>query len=262
MTGSEFGFINEMDTDGLLHDVAKSELGWEQCLMYDKTGHRRPPSVFAVHGLYGSVINNEKSFFTNDPQSHPDSIGIPDGHQPITSFLGVPLVQDGKTIGVIAVANHEGGYSCEQQEDLEAIAPAVVQALKRKKEEHERKLAEEALSRERSLLESVMQATDVMLVLLDPQFNFLWVNSAYAETCQLKPEEMVGKNKDLYLAALKNTIPMFSETGKMDPKGADAVLSVFSVGSPEVANAKIDVSKTFTNKFVDQARKTTGLNAK
>jgi NitT/TauT family transport system substrate-binding protein len=76
------------------------------------------------------------------------------------------------------------------------------------------------------------------------------------------PEEMVGKNKDLYLAALKNTIPMFSETGKMDPKGADAVLAVFSVGSPEVANAKIDVSKTFTNKYVEQAKKTTGMNAK
>ncbi|HII00214.1 TPA: PAS domain S-box protein [Methanosarcinaceae archaeon] len=54
--------------------------------------------------------------------------------------------------------------------------------------------AEEALSRERSLLESVMQTTDVMLVLLDPQFNFPWVNPAYAETCQLKPEEMVGKS--------------------------------------------------------------------
>jgi len=58
------------------------------------------------------------------------------------------------------------------------------------------------------------------------------------------------------------SIPMFSETGKMDPKGADAVLAVFSVGSPEVANAKIDVGKTFTNRFVDQAKKTTGMNAK
>ena len=76
VTGSQFGFINEMGADGLLHDVAKSELGWEQCLMYDKTGHRRPPSDFVVHGLYGSVIINEKSFFTNDPQSHPDSIGV------------------------------------------------------------------------------------------------------------------------------------------------------------------------------------------
>ena len=86
-----------------------------------------------------------------------------------------------------------------------------------------------------------------------------WIHSHSAEDIMAKmPEEIVGKNKDLYLAALKNTIPMFSETGKMDPKGADAVLAVFSVGSPEVANAKVDVSKTFTNKFVDQAKKTTG----
>lgn len=194
LTGSQFGFINEMDTDGLLHDVAKSDLGWEQCLMYDKTGHRRPPSDFVVHGLYGSVIINEKSFFTNDPQSHPDSVGLPPGHPPLTSFLGVPLVQNVKTVGLIAVANRENGYSCEQLEDLEAIAPAVTQVLQRKREEQERMKAEEALSRERSLLESVMQTTDVMLVFLDPQFNFLWVNSAYAETCQLKPEEMIGKN--------------------------------------------------------------------
>jgi NitT/TauT family transport system substrate-binding protein len=39
----------------------------------------------------------------------------------------------------------------------------------------------------------------------------------------------------------------------MDPKGADAVLAVFSQSSPEVANAKIDLSKTYTNKFVEQA---------
>jgi NitT/TauT family transport system substrate-binding protein len=89
-----------------------------------------------------------------------------------------------------------------------------------------------------------------------------WIHSHSPEEIMAKmPEETVGKNKDLYLAALKNTIPMFSETGKMDPKGADAVLAVFSVGSPEVANARIDVSKTFTNKYVEQAKKTTG-NAK
>jgi NitT/TauT family transport system substrate-binding protein len=89
-----------------------------------------------------------------------------------------------------------------------------------------------------------------------------WIHSHSPEEIMAKmPDEMVGKNKELYLAALKNTIPMYSETGKMDPKGADAVLAVFSEGSPEVAKANIDVSKTFTNKFVEQA-KTTGMNAK
>ena len=90
-----------------------------------------------------------------------------------------------------------------------------------------------------------------------------WIHSHSAEDIMAKmPAEMVGKNKELYLAALKNTIPMFSESGKMDPKGADAVLAVFTESSPEVAKANIDVSKTFTNEYVDQARKTTGMNAK
>jgi NitT/TauT family transport system substrate-binding protein len=90
-----------------------------------------------------------------------------------------------------------------------------------------------------------------------------WIHSHTAEEIMAKmPDEMVGKDKALYLAALKNTMPMYSETGKMDPKGADAVLAVFSESSPEVAKARIDVSKTFTNKFVDQVKKTTGMNAK
>ena len=90
-----------------------------------------------------------------------------------------------------------------------------------------------------------------------------WIHAHSPEEIMEKmPPEMVGKNKEQYLAALKNTIPMYSQNGKMDPKGADAVLAVFSVGSPDVAKANIDVSKTWTNKFVDAARKTTGTSAK
>jgi len=90
-----------------------------------------------------------------------------------------------------------------------------------------------------------------------------WIHAHSPEDVMAKmPPEMVGKNKELYLAALKNTIPMYSETGKMDPKGAEAVLAVFSERSPEVAKANVDVIKNWTNKYVEQASKATGMNAK
>ena len=73
------------------------------------------------------------------------------------------------------------------------------------------------------------------------------------------PDELVGGDKALYLAALKNTLPMYSATGRMDPKGAQAVLAVFSQSVPEIAKAKIDLSKTYTNRFVDQANARTGM---
>ncbi len=80
-----------------------------------------------------------------------------------------------------------------------------------------------------------------------------WIHTHSPEEIMAKmPETMVGKDKELYLAALRNTIPMYSETGLMDPKGAAAVLAVFSEGSPEVAKANIDVSKTYTNRYVEQ----------
>jgi NitT/TauT family transport system substrate-binding protein len=87
-----------------------------------------------------------------------------------------------------------------------------------------------------------------------------WIHSHTPEDIMAKmPPELVGKDKDQYLAALKNTIPMYSETGRMDPKGASAVLAVFSQSSPDVAKANIDLSKTYTNTFVDAANKKMGM---
>jgi NitT/TauT family transport system substrate-binding protein len=86
-----------------------------------------------------------------------------------------------------------------------------------------------------------------------------WIHSHTAEEIAEKmPPELVGKDKPGYIAALKNTMPMYSETGLMDPKGAAAVLAVFSQSSPAVAKANIDLSKTFTNQYVEAANKKLG----
>ena len=81
-----------------------------------------------------------------------------------------------------------------------------------------------------------------------------WIQTHTPEEIMAKmPDEMVGGDKALYLAALKNTIPMYSQTGRMDPKGAEAVLAVFSQSSSEVAKANVDLLKTYTNRFVEKA---------
>jgi NitT/TauT family transport system substrate-binding protein len=84
-----------------------------------------------------------------------------------------------------------------------------------------------------------------------------WIHTHTPEEIMAKmPDELIGGDKALYLAALKNTIPMYSQTGLMDPKGAKAVLDVFSQSSEAVAKANIDLSKTYTNRFVEAAGKT------
>ena len=83
-----------------------------------------------------------------------------------------------------------------------------------------------------------------------------WIHSHTPEQIADKmPAEYIGKDKALYVAALKNTLPMYSLTGKMDPKGAEAVLAVFAQSSEAHRTTKIDLSKTYTNKYVDAANK-------
>jgi PAS domain S-box-containing protein len=135
ITGSKFGFIAEIGPDGLLHDIAISDPGWDLFAIRDQAGHRRFPSDFKIHGLYGRILLDGKGFFSNDPAALPSSIGTPENHPNLTAFLGVPLTHDGKVMGMIAVGNRESGYRVQELQSLEALSPAIVEAFYRSRAE-------------------------------------------------------------------------------------------------------------------------------
>jgi hypothetical protein len=168
--------------------------------MYDKTGHRRPPGNFKIHGLYGRILRDGKSLLANDPSSHPDSIGLPEGHPHLTAFLGVPLIQGGKTIGMVAVGNREGGYTQQQQQDLEAVVPAILQALLRKRAEEALKKAHDELEmrvQERThdlqeaqkYAESIVETIREPLVVLGADLKVISANSAFYKAFKVTPED-------------------------------------------------------------------------
>ena len=96
--GSKLGFVGLIGDDWLLHDIAISDMVG----VFDVRQDWASPfsGRFCFHSLYGSVINSEKSFFTNYPLSHPNNIGVPHDHPSLISFLGVPLVLDGGIMGL------------------------------------------------------------------------------------------------------------------------------------------------------------------
>ncbi len=145
VTGSRFGFIGEVDAAGRFSDIAISDPGWDACKMTESPGHRAMPTELKVNGIYGRVLRDGKGFFTNDPASHPDSIGPLPEHPRLESFLGVPLVRDGRTVGLVCVGNREGGYTSAELESLEAMVPTMVEALSRKRAEQELRDREERL---------------------------------------------------------------------------------------------------------------------
>jgi PAS domain S-box-containing protein len=136
VTQSKFSFLLEVNDQTGLADIAISDPGWEACQVQDRSGHGKRARVgFEIHGVYGRVILDGKSSFTNAPHSHPASIGTPPGHPPLEAFLGVPLLHAGETIGMVGLGNREGGYGSEDLEAAEALAPAIVQAFLSKRAE-------------------------------------------------------------------------------------------------------------------------------
>ncbi|GFO54778.1 hypothetical protein GMSM_17850 [Geomonas sp. Red276] len=134
VTGSRLGFIGEVREDGLVHDVETEGAGGEA---YPLAGSAdlTPPAALSLHGLYGEVIVSGRPLVTNSPAGHPASVGVPPEHPPLLSFLGVPLIHGGRAIGVIALANREGGYREEDVEAMTRLADATVQALIHKRAE-------------------------------------------------------------------------------------------------------------------------------
>jgi signal transduction histidine kinase/CheY-like chemotaxis protein len=86
---------------------------------------------------------------------------VPLGHPIIHNNLAAPLLFQGEAIGLLNLANKEGGYSEEDRETLEAIAariaPVLYAWIQRKLGEDARKQAEEALKRSRDELEIRVQ---------------------------------------------------------------------------------------------------------
>lgn len=136
LTGSRLGFLGEVNDEGLLDDIAVSHPDRSACSTDSPAGHGRVwLQDRAVRGLYGPVIRDGKAFFTNDPASHPESAGMPPRTPKLTAFLGVPLLHGSKVVGMMGLANREGGYRPEDLEAAEALAPVIVEALTRKRAE-------------------------------------------------------------------------------------------------------------------------------
>jgi PAS domain S-box-containing protein len=143
VTRSKFGFIGQLNCrTGRLDHIAISDPGWEHCWTPDTSGRG---TGFEMHGIYGRVLLDGKGFFTNDPPSHPDGVGTPPGHPPLTAFLSVPLVHAGETAGMLGLGNAEGGYGPEDLEAAATLATTIVQAFQRKRAEDALRESEERL---------------------------------------------------------------------------------------------------------------------
>jgi hypothetical protein len=116
LTCSEYGFIGEVFHDArgrpYLKSYATTNIAWndETQRLYEKATEKG--MIFSrLDCLYGAVLTTENLIISNDPANDSRACGLPPGHPPLYSFMGIPLMGREGMLGMAGLANRPGGYA-------------------------------------------------------------------------------------------------------------------------------------------------------
>ncbi len=244
LTGSKFGIIAELNAAGRLDTIALSDPGWSACRI-PKTNAVLLLKDLEVRGIYAGVVRDGRSAVINDPATHPERAGTPEGHPPLASFLGVPLKQAGKTIGMIGLANKEGGYDDYDREAVETMSMAIVESLMRKRAEAksrslnaelERRVLERTAELEAANRELEAFTYSVSHDLRQPLRSINGFSQALLEDCA---DSLEAEGKD----SLKRIVAATMRMGQL----IDDLLNLSRMTRMEMTHEKVNLSKNARN---------------
>jgi len=205
-TDSEYGFLDEVlrDADGTPYklSLALSDISW------DEASRRLYAQLVArnlefrnLDNLSGAPVLDQRVILANDVPEHPRYRGFPDGHPPMSNYLGMPLYYGGEIIGVAGVANRAGGYDEELvtfMEPLTKTCAAMIWANRLMERERVAKLAlQDSEERYRQIVETAKEGIWV----LDADFKTSFVNQRMADMLGCAPADVLGKPRDAFMFA-------------------------------------------------------------
>lgn len=79
------------------------------------------------HGVLGALPDGV--LILNDLTRHPSFRGLPPGHPPMKTFLGVPVMAGGIVLGRLYLAEKDGGFTAEDVETVTLLAAAAAVAM-------------------------------------------------------------------------------------------------------------------------------------
>ena len=112
-------------------------------------------------GLLGAVIDERRTIRLDDIGADPRAVGFPDGHPPMTSFLGVPIALGDEVYGNLYVTDKLSGTFTREDERLARTlaAQAAVAIDNARRHDRERRRAEE--------METALEIGRALLSVLD-----------------------------------------------------------------------------------------------
>jgi PAS domain S-box-containing protein len=198
ITKSEYGFLDEVvyreDQPVLKRSLAISDISWDESSrkLYQKLADA--DFTFPnLENLAGAPAVSGEVVIANDAPHDPLSRGLPPGHPPLGSFLGIPICYAGQIVGVAGVANRPGGYDRELAEFLEPLTSACAAIIVALRAERKALESQEVLRQSRAELRAVYDSSPVMMCVLDGQRRVLYMNRRMADFIGKSEDDLLGQ---------------------------------------------------------------------
>jgi signal transduction histidine kinase len=114
LTGARYAALGVHDQAGVIEQFITSGIGRP-----DRARIGAPPRG---HGILGLIIRENRTIRLDDLMVDPRRVGFPLNHPDMHPFLGVPVVVRGRTIGNLYLTEKDGGFTDEDQSEIETFA--------------------------------------------------------------------------------------------------------------------------------------------
>lgn len=198
ITRSGFGFVGEVLYDGdrpFLKSYAVTDIAWDQATRRFYDDHVATGLEFRrLDTLFGAVLTTGRMVIANDPPSDPRRGGLPPGHPPLEAFVGIPLYSVGSMVGMIGLANRDGGYSEKFIQSIEPMITAAAQVVGGWRAERALQDAERALVEKTEELNQYFSTANDLICITDLNGSIRRLNPAWASVLGHDPAALEGRS--------------------------------------------------------------------
>ena len=202
VTESGFGFIGEVlrDPEGnpYLKEHAITNISWNEETRRFFEEHAPEGLEFRnLKTLFGAVMVTGETVISNDPSQDPRRGGLPEGHPPLNSFLGIPIYAGGEMVGMSGIANRPGGYDDELVEFLlpfTTMCGNLIHAF-RTRRDRDRTLAR--FEEERVRLKAILDGAVDAIITVSSDGVIESANPSVEKIFGHTPGDLLGRNVNL-----------------------------------------------------------------